>query len=126
MYENTGLFIIILDKYMYDLDNSYNNDYIDNILIIKYINKLNMCLYNHSKTKNFKNMYNTQFTNLNKYLKLKQSKINDLIPNAYYRPYECIANWKHYVINYNNNNNTLLVCPDCGSYVTPRRYSQYY
>lgn len=126
MQENTGLFLIISDYYLNELRNSINEKFIENTYIVKKLTSLNKSINSNIKY-TYKYQYDSNMDNLNILLINKAQKINSLKLNTFYRPYECIGNWKHFPIEIiNGKRGSLRICYDCGSRITPRKYLNNY
>ena len=121
--DNTYIFLVITDYYLDRFRNTYNNYFIDNLFILKKLRLFNSIIYTHVTGSVNGNYLDEHMTNLTNFISKKKIYIDKLLPNTHYCPYECIGNWRHFVIEYiNGRRGSLRICTECGSRITPRNY----
>lgn len=122
--DKSNIFLIISDFYLDKMRETIDDIFVNNMANLKIISTIDKNLNGYVKILNPNYLYNMRMLLLQGYINRKLIYINNLSQNEYYCPYECIGNWRHFIIEYNTGSkrHSLKICHECGSRITPRNY----
>jgi len=123
--DKSNIFLIISDFYLDKMRESNDDIFVNNMENLKIISTIDKNLNTYITGLNPNYLYNMRMLLLQNYINRKLIYINNLSQNEYYCPYECIGNWRHFIIEYRaaNKRHSLKICHECGSRITPRNYN---